>query len=144
MLLGDYFVIESISIKKNVDRNRVLNFLTKYKDKLIIIKGNNDKFEDFVNIDSEIYYSYLLEIDNVKILLTHGDKLSEYLNMSNLFIYGHEHKGYIKKENDKTFICCGSISLPAYGSKETYAVLENDCIKVKTLNNSIVDSFKLK
>lgn len=32
VLLGDYFVIESISIKKNVDRNRVLNFLIKYKD----------------------------------------------------------------------------------------------------------------
>lgn len=94
--------------------------------------------------DNLYYFENLIQNNSFTCNVLLGDNLSEYLNMSNLFIYGHEHKGYIKKENDKTVICCGSISLPAYGSKETYAVLENDCIKVKTLNNSIVDIFKLK
>lgn len=93
------------------------------------VKGNNDYFSLLPN-------ELLLEINGMKVFITHGHKYSvkstyEKIKArgisigANLVIFGHTHIRYLKNEEEITLLNPGSASLPADG-KRSCAVLEID------------------
>ena len=143
--LGDmYYCGLSIKGILEVDPNAVKDFLTSYQHKLLSIRGNCDSEVDIEKSAFSICSDLaLLNVDNLNIYCTHGhiyniDKNSKF-NDANILIYGHFHIPYIKKKDNITYVCVGSISLPRDGYCPTYAIYENKKIAIYSLmDNTLI------
>lgn len=137
---NDYEFISSITVK---------DFLTKYKDKLIALKGNCDSDVDIKSSDFPICQDLaLISTDNIDIYLTHGNKYNinknkKFIGKNGALIYGHEHIPYIKKENGMTYVCVGSISFPKQNNNATYAIYENKEITIFSIEGEVVEKVKI-
>ena len=146
--LGDlYYAGPTYNQNHNVDSKEVHDFLTKYQDILICMKGNCDSIVDIKASDFPISDGLsLICIDDLDIYLTHGDEYSynknRKFNRKGILIYGHEHIPYIKKEDDMIYINVGSISLPR-NDIATYAIYDNKKITIFDINHNIIDSIEL-
>ena len=140
VILGDLYPYgypsESI-IYELGDRLNNINNLT-------VIRGNCD-YEDS-------YFSFkfvdrlVLSLNNKIFYFCHGH-INNKNNPPDLFdvlVYGHEHIGYIKKNNDKLFINAGSIGNPRYGSPRSYLVITDEDILLKGLEGNIIDYISYK
>lgn len=126
-------------VKKHKDAKYHLNagdfgFDNKYlSNDVITVKGNCDFF-------SNLPLERILNIDGLKILLTHGhkegvkyslDKLklkAKILNVD-ICIFGHTHQKYMKVEEGILFINPGALS----GYPKSYAIYENNKVIFKGL-----------
>lgn len=136
IILGDIF--NSIYSTSD-DKNTIIKFLQKYKDKLIVVRGNTDTKEDILKIPTKVEDIKYLKIDDIDFYFTHGHIYNFYNNnafSNGVMIYGHEHIPYIKKESDMTYINVGSISLPRDDNGKTYAVYEDGKIIIYKLENN--------
>lgn len=137
---NDYEFISSITVK---------DFLTKYKDKLIALKGNCDSDVDIKSSDFPICQDLaLISTDNIDIYLTHGNeyninKNKKFIGKKGVLIYGHEHIPYIKKENEMTYVCVGSVSFPKQNNNATYAIYENKEITIFSIEGEVVEKVKI-
>ena len=130
-----------------VDSKKVHEFLSKYQDKLICMKGNCDSLVDIKASDFPISDGVsLVCVDGLDIYLTHGNEYSydknRKFNRKGILIYGHEHTPYIKQEGDMIYVNVGSISLPR-NDVATYAIYENKNITIYDINQNIIDSINL-
>ena len=146
--LGDMYHC-GLSIKGmiEVDPNAVKDFLTSYQPKLLTIRGNCDALVDIEKSDFPICDDFvLINVDNINLYCTHGhiyniNKNSKFKNRD-VLIYGHFHIPYIKKVDNITYVCVGSISLPRDNYGPTYAIYENRKITIYSLmdNEVIIES----
>ncbi len=102
------------------------------------VKGNCDGYA-FQNEE-------IVEIDSVRILLTHGDKYHVKRGLleldlrarelgCNLVFYGHTHFARIDEHNGVTFVCPGSTCSSSYGAPSyAYAIVNNGNFTVKIVN----------
>lgn len=147
--LGDlYYTGPTYNKEYVVDSQNVLEFLTKYSDKLICMKGNCDSAVDIKASDFPICDGVsLINVDDIDIYLTHGNEYSyeknRKFNYKGILIYGHEHIPYIKKDNKMIYINVGSISLPRNGFNPTYAIYENKKITIYDIYDNIVDNIEI-
>jgi len=92
---------------------------------LITVKGNNDYGVD-------LPYIRILDIDGLKIMLTHGHleyvkfgldrlKLKAKLHDVNIVIFGHTHERYLMVEENIMFINPGALG----DSNRSYAIYNN-------------------
>ena len=112
IILGDIFSDYHTTIE---DRSIIINFMNKYKDKLIVVRGNCDTVEDINDIPVEVDDVKYIKLNNKDFYFTHGNKYRYLKNdtfTNGVLIYGHEHIPYIVKESDMLYINSGSISLP--------------------------------
>lgn len=143
--LGDlYYSGPTYDCKYIVNSGVVLEFLTKYADKLICMKGNCDAPVDLKASDFPICDGIsLINVDGLNI--THGNEYNIEKNRKfkhkGILIYGHEHIPNIKKQNDMIYINVGSISLPK-NEIATYGIYEDKKFTIFDINNRIVDSIE--
>lgn len=143
VFLGDLFYCgyENEDIFNN---KAVEDFLNANRDKIICIKGNCDSEYDYIKLNMPFSESYVKITDGcLDIYCTHGH-LYNYRNLSYLgspgvIIYGHEHVPYIKRFNDTTYICVGSISRPRYGSAASYCLYEKRTFTLYSVHGEILD-----
>lgn len=125
--------------------------INEYKKPLIIVKGNCDSEVDQTLIKVPIMSPYgVLFIDNLKILIYHGDKnLDNWIfsleddDRFNIVISGHTHIPLLQKRNGVIFLNPGSPSIPLGEVKEkTFALLDTSkrSIEILNLEGKIVDS----
>lgn len=147
--LGDlYYTGPSYNNKYSINSKGVFDFLNKYQDILICMRGNCDSSVDIKASDFPICDGIsLINTDGLDIYITHGNEYSleknRKFNRSGILVYGHEHTPYIKKNNDMIYINVGSISLPKKNNNPTYAVYDNKNITIYDINDSIIDSINL-
>ncbi len=151
--------IDNIIINKNIDKLIVLGdlysnysdnlevnqFLLKFKDKLICVKGNCDSN---INIEGIEMVSTIkkIEIDSINIYITHGDRYNYENNnllKNSILVYGHKHYPFIKKKDDITYICVGSISLPRNNSDPTYMIYENNKFIIYNIDGDVIDGIEV-
>lgn len=146
--LGDlYYPGPSYDNKYIIESNKVKEFLTKYQEILICMKGNCDSSVDIKASDFPICDGVsLIYVDDLNIYITHGNEYSfekdRKFNKNGILIYGHEHVPYIKRKNGMIFINVGSISLPK-NEIETYAIYDNKKFIIYDINNNIIESIEL-
>lgn len=104
----------------------------------ITVKGNNDYF-DYSNDNYE-----LIDIKNMRILLTHGHKENVYRTYNNLIakakqtgssivIFGHTHTYYNNYHDNILLLNPGSPSLPRDGNPGFLIMDIDDKIKIKRI-----------
>lgn len=135
VILGDIF---SNSSTTRLDEEIIIEFLNKYKDKLIVVKGNCDKYFDILKVPVKVNEVSYLNVDNYDFYFTHGNIYNCYNNdtfSNGILVYGHEHIPYIKKESDMIYLNTGSLSLPRDDYGKTFAIYEDKKIKIYQLDS---------
>lgn len=146
--LGDlYYTNPLLKADHVVNEEEVLNFLNRYKDILICMKGNCDSLEDIEKSTFPINKGLnLINVDDLDIYITHGNEYSlkakENFPYKGILVYGHEHRPYIKKKDDVIYINVGSISLPISG-KATYVIYEKRKFIIYDITGKIIDSIEI-
>lgn len=149
VVLGDlYYAGPTYNQKYKVNSKSVKEILTKYRDKIICLKGNCDSLVDIKSSDFPICDNLaLICVDGLDIYLTHGNEYSfdknRKFNRKGMLVYGHEHIPYIKKNNDMTYINVGSISLPRDGNKPTYMLYNNKKFTIYDIDGNVIDSIEV-
>ena len=135
VILGDIF---SGSLKEEKDEKRIIDFFNKYKDKLIVVRGNCDSKSDISKVPVEVDDVGYLNIDNYDFYFTHGNIYNYYNNdtfSNGILVYGHEHIPYIKEDSNMIYLNTGSISLPRNDYGKTFAIYEDKTLKVYQLES---------
>ncbi|WP_295722673.1 metallophosphoesterase [uncultured Methanobrevibacter sp.] len=101
----------------DINSQKVLDKLNQIAP-IIAVEGNNDRNNKSLNLKSV----EIIEIHNLRILLTHGDKLprgdyNKYFKFAqkhdaNILISGHSHKPHLKKEKGILLVNPGSPNKP--------------------------------
>ena len=149
VVLGDlYYAGPTYNQKYKVNSKSVKEILTKYRDKIICLKGNCDSLVDIKSSDFPICDNLaLICVDGLDIYLTHGNEYSfdknRKFNIKGMLVYGHEHIPYIKKNNDMTYINVGSISLPRDGNKPTYMLYNNKKFTIYDIDGNVIDGIEV-
>lgn len=146
IVLGDLYNKDFHNKKGMFDNEEVYNFLTKYKEKLIITKGNCDSNIEIGNC--KVYKDYTsICVDNICFYLTHGNEYNYYnssqFDQKGILIYGHDHIPYIRKKDDMIYICVGSISLPRNDFGATYMIYENKKFTIYNIDYEIIDEYEI-
>lgn len=135
IILGDLF--KSIYSNKNDDES-IISFMSRYKNKLIVIKGNCDTPSDVLKVPVRVDDLFYLNVSDRDFYFTHGNIYNYYNNdtfSNGILVYGHEHIPYIKKEDDMIYLNAGSISLPRSNYGKTFAIYENKTLKIYMLDS---------
>lgn len=137
LLLGDYFSGDY------EDDSKVVDLLTFFKDDLILIRGNCDRY--FVSDELELRDDFLVHLYSRNYLFVHGDYLhfniDTLLDKENAYIvHGHTHRVSIYTSANITFVNIGSISLPRGNSKRCYATLDENGVQIFDIENHLIAS----
>ena len=135
VILGDLF---SGPYSKEDDERMIIEFLNKYKEKLIVVKGNCDRPSDILKIPVNVEEIQYLKVDQYDFYFTHGNIYNYNRNdtfSNGILVYGHEHIPYIKEDSDMIYLNTGSISLPRNDYGKTFAIYEDKTLKVYQLES---------
>lgn len=139
IILGD-LLSYGYSYKKEEEQN-IINLLQKYKNKLILIKGNCDMYINYESLNLRAFEIITLSYNNNQVTFTHGNKYKKGFMPShhgNIFITGHTHIPLITKEQNIIYANPGSISNPRNGAVKSYLIFENNKLTLKTIDNKII------
>lgn len=155
---GDYYSLEKIINNESFDRlvvlgdipsysydydevDQILELLSKYKNKLVLIKGNCDTF---INYDGYGLYAHdeiSLTLNNHVVTFTHGHLYNKgFLPKyhGDIFISGHSHVPTLYKEKDIIYANPGSIGNPRGGSSKGYLIFDNNKLILKDIDKNII------
>lgn len=146
VVLGDLYY--SGTNQPMEDSLYVKEFLMKYQEKLICLKGNCDSDVDIKSSDFPICNNLvLINVDGLDIYCTHGNEYNmeknRKFNCKGILVHGHLHYPFIEKQEEMIYINTGSISLPRRNSKPSYLIYEDKLFTLYTVNGDIIDSIKL-
>ena len=147
VVLGDlYYCGPMYNDRLEVSCLLVKDFLTKYRDILICMRGNCDSDVDIKVSDFPICNGLsMIYLDNINIYITHGNEYNKDNNKkinNGVLVYGHEHIPYIYKDNNMIYINVGSISLPRNNNKPSYMMYENKIFTIYDIDGNIIDEYK--
>ncbi len=133
ILLGDLYK-NYISDEKEY----IYKFMDKYKEKLIVVKGNCDSTYNISKCPVKVEDVKYLNVDGFDFYFTHGNSYNYYRNevfSNGILVYGHEHIPYIKNDLDMVYLNTGSLSLPRDEFGKTFAIYENKKLKIYQLDS---------
>ena len=149
VVLGDlYYQGPAFNEFNQINSINVKDFLTSYKERLIVTRGNCDSDVDIQISDFPICNNLaLICVDGLDIYCTHGNEYNiekdKKISRQGILVYGHEHYPYIEKKYDMTFICVGSISVPKNNSEASYGIYEDKTFTIYNIKGNILEQIKL-
>ena len=127
ILLGDLMSL-------SMDCLKLIDFVNKFNDKIILIRGNMD-FENYFNKEMLNFYQ---EVINGKVFIfTHGHLINMNTFPCDVFVQGHTHVNKIEEGKPITFNP-GSISKPRGGTINSYGLITDDELIVKDVDGNII------
>ncbi len=144
ILLGDIYYHGS-GTSEEYDEEKVKNLLNDMWDKIVCTRGNCDNEVDEMVSRFSFIDSLEFNIGEKKVYLAHGNRINwEFPHYyGDIIIFGHLHKGFIKKEQDVIIANTGSVSLPRGGTENSYIVLTDKTIELKNLDGKVLDCQEL-
>ena len=142
VILGDLLPY-SYDYEDNLE-DKILGLISKYKSRLILIKGNCDYFLNYDGYNLYSHDEFSITINNHVVTFTHGDRYNKgFLPKyhGDIFMSGHTHIPLISKENDIIYCNPGSIGKPRGGSSKSYLVFENNKLIIKDIDKNIIKKF---
>jgi len=138
ILLGDlYYHGPRNALPLDYNTMECAMLLNEYKDKIIAVRGNCDAEVDQMISDFRFMPYYEADTNGKKIFFSHGHLYNQNNHPEtdfDILMYGHEHTGYIKTDNNKTYINTGSVSLPKNNTPHSYVLIDGNCIILKELD----------
>lgn len=118
----------------------VISILNKYQDKIIAVRGNCDTEQDQQKFIFSIMKDYqVIEVDGLKLYLTHGHINHKVPYQDGILVHGHTHV----YELSNTYINPGSVSKPRMYKENTYILYEDRCFKLYDINGKILKEITL-
>ena len=147
ILLGDlYYHGPRNELSQEYAPMKVAEILNRFKDKLLVVKGNCDAEVDEMISDFKFEDHLLLNINGKNIYFTHGHKYNiEVIPYEDfeILIYGHIHQGFIQEKEGYIFANPGSISLPKCGTEHSYLILEENKIILKNVEGNVIQEYTI-
>ena len=119
----------------------VASVLNRVKESLIVIKGNCDSQVDTMISEFDFIEDACILIEDKTVFLTHGhvyNKDNPPKTKYDAVIYGHFHTGFIEKIDGVVYANAGSLSLPKNGTKNSYILLDNNTVYLKSIDGNII------
>lgn len=138
ILLGDlYYHGPRNPLTDEYNPMEVSKILNTHKDKILCVKGNCDAEVDEMISDFKFEDNIRLNINGKRFVFTHGHKynIDNIPENVDILIYGHFHTGFIKQIDNVIYINSGSISLPKNDTTNSFLLIENDSIYLKSVND---------
>lgn len=126
--------------------DKIMNLLSKYKNKLVLIKGNCDSFINFESYGLYPHDVISLTFNNHIVTFTHGHLYNKGFLPNyhgDLFMSGHTHVPLLIKEQGIVYANPGSIGKPRNSSSKGYLIFDNNIITLKTINKDIIKELYL-
>lgn len=143
ILLGDlYYHGPRNPLPKDYNPIEVSKELNSLKEYIKAVKGNCDAEVDEMISEFEMVPNLIIENGGKKIYFTHGHKknIDELPNEDfDVMIYGHYHTGFIKEKDGKIFANPGSLSLPKGGTMNSYLIVDDKGIVLKSFENGVIE-----
>ena len=121
--------------------------LSRYKDKIVAVRGNCEAEVDQMVLPFPCMADYALLIDGgITFYLTHGHHASPDnlppLEEGSIFLSGHTHI-YTAYEKEGIYFCNpGSVSIPKGGNPPTYGLLEDNVFSIHTADGNTIASIQ--
>ena len=128
---------------------KVIELLNPYRDRILAVRGNCEAEVDQMVLDFPVLADYaFLEIDGLRILLTHGHVINKnncpQLRSGDILLHGHTHVPVAEAFGDGLYyINPGSTSIPKENSPKSYILYENRNFSFRTLEGEEYKSFSL-
>lgn len=142
VVLGDlYYIYPKYKDLPDYDPSCVKEFLEKFKDKLICIRGNCDSEFDVLTSNFQVTKELaIISTTKHDLYLTHGHIYNEqnWSKKNSILIYGHLHRPFIKEISGNIYINTGSISLPKNTEGPTYLFYNEDEFVIYDINDHVL------
>lgn len=126
-------------LPEHYNPKKVVEILNEYAENIIAIKGNCDAEVDQMVLDFEFYEHYVMGVELIDYLLTHGHHLNEViLDDEKVIIYGHTHIIEKYQKDGRTYINLGSITLPKQNTKRCYGILEGKRFAIYDIDDNLL------
>lgn len=125
---------------------KVAEILNAVKDKLIVIKGNCDSQVDTLISEFDFLDNSVIVSVGKTFFLTHGHIYNKNALPKTKFdavIYGHFHTGFIERKGETVVANAGSVSLPKDGTFNSYLILDNNTLTLKTVDGKVLAEEKI-
>ncbi len=126
--------------------DKIMNLLSKFKNRLVLIKGNCDTFINFNAYGLYAHDVISLTFNNHVVTFTHGNIYNKGFLPSyhgDIFMSGHTHIPMLIKEHEIIYCNPGSLGKPRGGSSKGYIIYEDDKIMLKNINKNIIKELYL-
>ena len=130
-------------LPENYKPKACIEILNKIKDDIICVKGNCEAEVDQMVLDFKILDDYDFKFKGYSIHMEHGHHLDTYKGNDNIIMSGHTHIPVLEKKDNVIYLNPGSITIPKGGFKRSFAILDEEEIKVLDLNKNIIFEMKL-
>ena len=123
---------------------RVIELLNPLKDKIIAVRGNCDAEVDQMVLDFPIMDDFKrLELDGLKIFLTHGHRYStdakDTYEKGEILLHGHTHLlTSVKFGDENVYINPGSVSIPKGGNPKSFIIYSDRVFTTVTPDGEVI------
>ncbi len=128
-------------VPEGLNAPAIAETLNKYSDRIVCVRGNCDSEVDQMLLDFPCQGDYaMIVIEGKRFFLTHGHKYNEQNLPKGIdaFFYGHTHLWKLE-ERDGIIICnTGSITFPKGGNEPTFVTIDENIVRMRTLNGDII------
>ena len=142
ILLGDIYNHGPRNpLPKDYAPMKVSEILNAINKDLIVIKGNCDSVVDTMISNFDFLDSAVITSGEKTVFLTHGHVYNKEKMPKTSFsaiIYGHFHTCFIEQEKGVTIANAGSLSLPKQQTPNSYMILEDGKLTLKTIDKTIL------
>ena len=116
----------------------VIQMLNPLKEKITAVRGNCEAEVDQMVLDFDVMATYQEEdINTLHLVLTHGHHYNKEKPFpyegKHVLLNGHFHVPEITDCGNFLYVNCGSVAIPKENSPHSYAVLEGEEFKIKSL-----------
>lgn len=120
---------------------KVIPIMNEMTDKIIAVRGNCEAEVDQMVLSFPCMADYnIIPYETRNIFMSHGHIYSPEhlpaLNQGDIFLSGHTHIPTANQSNGIFLFNPGSISLPKGGHPKTYAILDETCFTIYTIDNT--------
>lgn len=146
ILLGDiYYHGPRNKLPRGYAPQKVVENLGAFADKIRCVKGNCDAEVDQMISKFKFEDSIEMDISNKKFLFVHGHKL-DFNNPPkdyDFIVGGHTHVSEIRPVGKLFYVNPGSLSIPKIGTKNSYALINNNTLAICTFSDVVTASITI-
>ncbi|MCQ2742794.1 MAG: phosphodiesterase [Bacilli bacterium] len=139
MHLGDYLYNGPRNgVPEDYDPMGVATLFNAHKEKMIGVEGNCDSRIDHMVLEFDVPLRREETLLGHKFYLEHGDFLPNpniVLKKGDVLVSGHTHLLLLEKEGDGVHLNPGSIGFPKGGNPASYAIIDEQGITIKNLDD---------
>ena len=127
---------------------RVAKLLNDAMSFITVIKGNCDSEVDEMISNFPIIGDFHMEWDGHTAFFTHGHKFNPDnpptgVKAGDVVFYGHFHKPSVTVRDGVHYVCVGSVGIPFDGTSQSYAVLNEKDVTLKSFEGETLAYFDL-